>query len=180
MASVPQRGDFVRVRSRRWLVEDERPIEGLKTLSLACVDDDAQGELAEVLWDAEIDGSVLGDEGWASVANRGTDDPSVFSAYFRTLRWNTATAADRDLFQAPFRAGIRQDASQLLPLRKALRLPRDGVSDNAQGRSPRTHQWQPSVSSRRPKPIMQLNAKSTAGKEMIFRMGISRAFLSVR
>src|SRR6202011_1932128 len=120
MNSVPQRGDFVRVRSRRWLVEDERPIDGLKTLRLACVDDDAQGELAEVLWDAEIDGAVLGDEGWASVANLGTDDPSVFSAYFRTLRWNTATAADRDLFQAPFRAGIHLDAYQLLPLRKAL------------------------------------------------------------
>jgi len=42
----------------------------------------------------------------------------------RTLRWGTATAADRDLFQAPFRAGIRLDAYQLLPLRKALRLPR--------------------------------------------------------
>lgn len=97
MVGVPQRGDFVRVRSRRWLVEDERPIDGLKTLRLACVDDDAQGEVAEVLWDAEIDGEVLGDEGWASVANLGTDDPSVFSAYFRTLRWNTATAADRDL-----------------------------------------------------------------------------------
>src|SRR6266850_7052108 len=124
MGSVPQRGDFVRVRSRRWLVEDERPIDGLKTLRLACVDDDAQGEIAEVLWDAEIDGSVLGDEGWASVAKLGTDDPSVFSAYFRTLRWNTATAADRDLFQAPFRAGIHLDAYQLLPLRKALRLPR--------------------------------------------------------
>jgi hypothetical protein len=57
MASVPQRGDFVRVRARRWLVEDERAIDGLKTLRLACVDDDAQGELAEVLWDAEIDGA---------------------------------------------------------------------------------------------------------------------------
>ena len=60
----------------------------------------------------------------ASVAKLGTDDPSVFSAYLRALRWNTATAADRDLFQAPFRAGIHQDAYQLLPLRKALRLPR--------------------------------------------------------
>jgi hypothetical protein len=40
------------------------------------------------------------------------------------LRWNTATAGDRDLFQSPFRAGIHQDAYQLLPLRKALRLPR--------------------------------------------------------
>ena len=67
---------------------------------------------------------VLVDEGWANVSKVGTDDPSVFSAYLRTLRWNTATAADRDLFQAPFRAGIHQDAYQLLPLRKALRLPR--------------------------------------------------------
>jgi hypothetical protein len=58
MAPMPQRGDFVRVRSRRWLVEDERPIDGLKTLRLPCVDDDAQGEVVEA--DAEIDGSVLG------------------------------------------------------------------------------------------------------------------------
>jgi hypothetical protein len=44
MASVSQRGGFVRVRSRRWLVEDERPIDGLKTLRLACMDDDAQAK----------------------------------------------------------------------------------------------------------------------------------------
>jgi hypothetical protein len=48
------------------------------------VDDDAQGEVAEVLWDAEIDGSVLGMK-VGSVANQGTDDPSVFSAYFRRI-----------------------------------------------------------------------------------------------
>ncbi len=124
MRLEPQRGDFVRVRSRRWLVEDEPAIDGLKALRLACVDDDAQGETAEVLWDAEIDGEILGDEGWASVERLGTDDPSTFAAYLRTLRWNTATASDRDLFQAPFRAGIHLDAYQLLPLRKALRLPR--------------------------------------------------------
>jgi SNF2 family DNA or RNA helicase len=123
--TAPQRGDFVRVRTRRWLVEDERSAgDGLTAVRLACVDDDAQGEVIEVLWRAELDGSVLKDEGWASVAKLGTDDPSVFSAYLRALRWNTATAADRDLFQAPFRAGIHQDAYQLLPLRKALRLPR--------------------------------------------------------
>ena len=125
MGAVPQRGDFVRVRTRRWLVEDERQISGgLTTLRLACVDDDAQGETVDLLWDAELDGSILTDEGWAAVAKLGTDDPTVFAAYLRTLRWNTATAADRDLFQAPFRAGIHQDAYQLLPLRKALRLPR--------------------------------------------------------
>ena len=34
------------------------------------------------------------------------------------------TATDPRLFQAPFRAGIRLDAYQLEPLRKALMLPR--------------------------------------------------------
>jgi hypothetical protein len=103
MTATPQRSDFVRVRTRRWLVEDERSAGGgLAALRLAFVDDDAQGEVVEVLWDAELDGSVLHDEGWASVAKFGTDAPKVFSAYLRALRWNTATAADRDLFQAPF------------------------------------------------------------------------------
>jgi hypothetical protein len=71
---TPQRGDFVRVRTRRWLVEDERSAGGgLTALRLACVDDDAQGELVEVLWDAELDGSVLKDEGWASVSQPTTN-----------------------------------------------------------------------------------------------------------
>lgn len=65
---------------------------------------------------------VVGDD--EAPARSGTDDPVVFAAYLRTIRWGTATAVDRDLFQAPFRAGIRLDAYQLLPLRKALRLPR--------------------------------------------------------
>jgi hypothetical protein len=99
VGSSPQRGDFVRVRSRRWLVEDGPAVAGLNTVRLACIDDDAQGEAVSVLWDAELDAEVLADEGWVNVSKVGTDDPSVFSAYLRTLRWNTATAADRDLFR---------------------------------------------------------------------------------
>lgn len=83
-----------------------------------------KGETAEVIWSVELDAEVLSDDGWSAVAAAGMDDPAIFAAYFRALRWNTATAADGDLFQAPFRAGIRLDAYQLLPLRKALRLPR--------------------------------------------------------
>ena len=121
----PGISSFVRVRGRRWLVEDTRDLgEGLASVSLACVDDDAQGETADVVWSAELDASVLEDEGWDEIARTGTDDPATFSAYLKTLRWGTVTAADRDLLQAPFRAGIRLDAYQLLPLRKALRLPR--------------------------------------------------------
>jgi SNF2 family DNA or RNA helicase len=48
----------------------------------------------------------------------------LFAAYLYTLRWNCVTVTDARLFQSPFRAGIRLDAYQLDPLRKALLLPR--------------------------------------------------------
>ena len=122
---LPLPGTFVEARGRRWLVEDHRTIsDGLEALGLSCIDDDAQGETIELAWTAEIEPRSLALDAPASLARNGTDDPSVFSAYLRTLRWNTATAADRDLLQAPFRAGIRPDSYQLLPLRKALRLAR--------------------------------------------------------
>ena len=124
---APVIGDFVEVRGRPWLVEgvDDKGA-GLTALKLACISDDAQGETLEVAWAAEtpIGARPLSDDLWESIAENGTDDAATFAAYLRTLKWNTATAADRDLFQAPFRAGIRLDAYQLLPLRKALRLPR--------------------------------------------------------
>ena len=50
--------------------------------------------------------------------------PRQFAAFLHTLRWNCVTATDPNLFQSPFRAGIKIDAYQMEPLRKALRLPR--------------------------------------------------------
>ena len=47
----------------------------------------------------------------------------TFGAFLHTLRWNCVTATDPYLFQAPFRAGIRIDAYQMEPLRKALSEP---------------------------------------------------------
>ena len=125
MQRSPEIGDFVEVRGRPWLVEgiDDKG-GGLSTLQLSCISDDAQGEALEVAWDADIGARRLEDDFWSRLGRDGTDDPAVFAAYLRTLKWNTATAADRDLLQAPFRAGIRLEAYQLLPLRKALRLPR--------------------------------------------------------
>jgi hypothetical protein len=120
---LPRTGQFVSLRGRLWLVEGE-PEAPLTGHTLACVDDDASGEEARILWGAEVDPRLRDEEAWGSLAARGGDDPRAFAAYLRTVRWRTATAAERDLFQAPFRAGIRLDPYQLLPLRKALRLPR--------------------------------------------------------
>src|SRR4051794_36293551 len=62
----PEPGELVQVRSRRWLVEEvlssgrQCPI-----VRLACADDDAQGQILEVLWDYELDRRILSDEGWS-------------------------------------------------------------------------------------------------------------------
>src|SRR5438128_1039452 len=123
----PTPGQLVYVRQRRYLVEETvPPIEpGDATLvRLACVDDDAQGQPLDVLWECEVDPEILKAEEWGQLGARGFDDPERFGAYLHTLRWNAVTAADPRLFQAPFRAGIKLDAYQLEPLRKALLLPR--------------------------------------------------------
>jgi SNF2-related domain len=91
---------------------------------LACVDDDAQGQALDVFWSYEPDRLILAEEGWKDLAARGFDPPRTFAAFLHTLRWNCVTATDPNLFQSPFRAGIKIDAYQMEPLRKALRLPR--------------------------------------------------------
>ena len=123
-------GQIVRVRSRQYLVEDvvSKPSPTEDTLvRLSCLDDDALGEALEVLWEREVDAQYIGATSWESIANRGFDQPRLFSAYLHTLRWNCVTSTEPKLFQAPYRAGIEVKAYQLEPLRKALLMPRVGL-----------------------------------------------------
>jgi len=123
-------GQIVRVRSRQYLVEDvvPKPSPTEDTLvRLSCLDDDALGEALELLWEREVDAQYIGATSWESIANRGFDQPRLFSAYLHTLRWNCVTSTEPKLFQAPYRAGIEVKAYQLEPLRKALLMPRVGL-----------------------------------------------------
>jgi hypothetical protein len=123
--SLPAVGDLVQVRSRLWLVERvDDQVAGSAVVSLACADDDAQGEELDVYWDYELDRRIVEAERWSDLASRGFDEPRQFAAFLNTTRWGLATATDPNLFQSPFRAGISIDAYQMEPLRKALRLPR--------------------------------------------------------
>ena len=123
---LPEPGQVVRVRTRTYLVGPvEKQPNGSGTLvRLACLDDDAQGQPLEVVWELELAPEILDREAWQSIGKHGFDNARHFSAFIHTLRWNCVTATDPRIFQAPFRAGIRLDAYQLEPLRKALLLPR--------------------------------------------------------
>lgn len=106
---TPSKGCVVYCRSHHHLVEQVWPPEeeGRDTVvRLACLDDDANGQIAEVFWEREVDARVLGQSTWEVIGQRGFDDPLVFSSYLHTLQWNCVTSTDPGLFQAPLRAGI--------------------------------------------------------------------------
>src|SRR6056297_271385 len=120
-------GKIARVRQRTYLVEQvvkPKRVVDSTLVRLSCVDDDNQGQPLEVLWEKELDPEILTGEAWEAIASKGFDDSKLFAAYLNTLKWNCVTSTDPKLFQSPFRAGIRLDAYQLEPLRKALLLPR--------------------------------------------------------
>src|SRR5262249_31799704 len=81
---LPEVGDLVQVRSRRWLVEEVAHPEksGQSPLvRLACADDDAQGQSLEVFWNYELDRRILEEEGWQDLAAKGFDAPRQFAAF---------------------------------------------------------------------------------------------------
>ena len=128
--SLPATGDVVICRQRQYLVTDVERGPGARDMTrvaLTCLDDDNQGRSLDVLWELELGARVVRphQQGLGEVS--GLDDPRAFAAWYYALRWNSVTATDPGLFQAPFRAGIRLLNHQLAPLAKALRLPRSNV-----------------------------------------------------
>src|SRR5579864_8714294 len=122
--SLPQVGSFVKVRGKTWIVEGSETRGPVQSVTLISCEDDSQGEAIELAYAAELQPEILDPNDWSSLLARTFEEPSRLGAYLRSTEWRTATAADRKLFQAPFRAGIRLDSYQLLPLAKALDLPR--------------------------------------------------------
>jgi hypothetical protein len=123
--ALPTAGQIVRLRQRQYLVEEVLPRAGEQTLiRLVGLDDDDAGRSLEVLWELELDKRIIEPETQRLAEVRGLDDPRRFAAYFYSLLWNCTTATDARLFQAHLRAGIRVAPHQLVPLRKALELPR--------------------------------------------------------
>jgi hypothetical protein len=113
MPGAPEAGQIVRVRQRQYFVEEVVPRavgDDATLVRLSCLDDDAQGQPLEVLWEKEVDREIMKGEAWQTIASRGFDPPKQFSAYLHTLQWNCVTSTDPNLFQSPFRAGIRIDA----------------------------------------------------------------------
>ncbi|MCA3011228.1 MAG: DEAD/DEAH box helicase family protein [Myxococcaceae bacterium] len=125
---MPSPGDIATVRHRQYLVDEVLAPSGVRDehhlVRLTCLDDDAQGRPLSVLWERELGARIIRPEHSGIGAPSHLDEPRHFAAYLHALKWSSVTATDARLFQAPFRAGIHLLDHQLVPLKKALELPR--------------------------------------------------------
>lgn len=124
---LPFPGNIAVVRHRQYMVTDVElaPVPGQQTLvKLVCLDDDAAGNELHVFWERELGARVIKPEDKGLGETTHLDSPRHFAAYLHALKWNAVTSTDAKLFQSPFRAGIKLMRHQLVPLMKALELPR--------------------------------------------------------
>src|SRR5262245_3724850 len=116
VAAPPEQGQLVSVRSRQWIVNEERPstlpTSPLKPaftspqhlLTLTSVEDDGLGEELQVSWELEPRAKVI--EKVALPEPTGFDPPDKLDAFLDAVRWGAASTADVKNIQAPFRSGI--------------------------------------------------------------------------
>ncbi len=134
VASLPEQGQLVAVRSRRWVVGDINkstlpppplvpvPDKPQHLVSLLSVEDDALGEELQVVWEIEPGAEVI--EKVALPEPTGFDAPDRLDAFLDAVRWGAASTADVRNIQSPFRSGIDIEDYQLDPVVRAIQMPR--------------------------------------------------------
>lgn len=125
--SLPEQGQIVKLRHKIWAVNNvirlNVPSDGfVHRVALECLSDDALGREIDVIWEREIAPIAL--ESTALPSPQGIDPPDLLRAFLTALRWSSASLAEGDVLQAPFRGGIQIEEYQLAPVIRAVKMPR--------------------------------------------------------
>ncbi|MBL8842700.1 MAG: hypothetical protein JNL90_14365 [Planctomycetes bacterium] len=89
MSDLPPPGRTVFVRRHRWLIECVEPPasrDESSFVSLACLDDDAQGQRINLLCAKEFDTEVEQDAGWERTGRQEIDEARMFATLLRSVR----------------------------------------------------------------------------------------------
>ncbi len=85
---APEAGQVVRVRTRTYLVEKVDGVGSQALVSLACLDDDAQGEQLQVIWGLELGTEILDRAAWKTIGvaleNGSAGDLSAYGEVIHT------------------------------------------------------------------------------------------------
>ncbi|NWJ96035.1 MAG: DEAD/DEAH box helicase [Chloroflexi bacterium] len=139
LVTIPEQGQLVDVRQRRYLVvevaqgllpPDLLKAGGLTTrqpgqhlVTLASMEDDALGEELQVIWEIEPGAAIIEKNSLPRPAD-GFDPPHRLDAFLNAVRWGAASSADVNALQSPFRSGIDIEDYQLDPVARAIQMPR--------------------------------------------------------
>ena len=88
--SVPEIGDLVQVRSRRWIVTGIKPTPFTQETScqhrvdLSSIEEDSRSETANVIWEVEPEATI---EKSALPEVKAFDDYAVFSSFLNAIKW---------------------------------------------------------------------------------------------
>lgn len=133
-APIPEVGQLVDVRYRRFLVTDVtrsalpadplalRPSAAHHLVTLASVEDDMLGEEMQVIWEAEV--APVVHETLALPVPDGFDTPARLDAFLSAVQWGAIASASETKLQSPFRSGIEIEEYQLAPVVRALQMVR--------------------------------------------------------
>ncbi|HNB93319.1 MAG TPA: hypothetical protein PKV31_10425, partial [Saprospiraceae bacterium] len=131
---TPEQGQIVTVRQRRYVVLDVQPntlpfqplaiqqVPGQNLITLNSIEDDALGEMLQVIWELEPGTNIEEKVGLPQLD--GFDAPERLDAFMNAVRWGAISSADTRALQAPFRSGIEIEDYQLDPLVRAIQMPR--------------------------------------------------------
>ena len=134
--TVPRAGMLAEVRNRSGVVTAVEPFDGEEgRLHLVHVEyKDSRAHAAErLLWELEPGGTLLEPNALPDASSGDAMDPADFDALLRAARWTALTpyldfdgrgAARREPLASPFHGAVRPEDYQLVPLLKALRMPR--------------------------------------------------------
>lgn len=124
--SPPDVGQMVTVRERDWIVTDilanALPDRPQHLVDLVSIDDGAHGETLQVLWQIEPGAAASSQSTLPDMS--GFDPPERLDAFLDAVRWGSIASANVKRLQSPFRAGIKIEDYQLVPVNRALTMPR--------------------------------------------------------
>ena len=136
--AIPRAGMLATVRNRRGVVAAVEPFDGeagrLHLVHLEYTDDHAPSE-ERLLWELEPQRHLLEPNALPDPAHAGGPMPAEdFDALLRAARWTALSPyldpggsdgrSRREPIASPFHGGVRIESYQLVPLLKALRMPR--------------------------------------------------------
>jgi Superfamily II DNA/RNA helicases, SNF2 family len=132
--SLPEYGQLVNVRQRRYVVVDSlestlsphtpsaQSLHKQHLLTLSSVEDDGLGEEIQVIWEVEPGAYPI--EKTPLPRPVGFDTPQRLDTFLHAVRWGAASSADVKAIQAPFLSGIELEDYQLDPVARAIQMPR--------------------------------------------------------